>query len=32
MFELGLLTALILALVFSLFLLKRQQIASTDRA
>jgi uncharacterized membrane protein (DUF373 family) len=32
MFELGLLTALILALVFSLFLLKRQHIASTDRA
>lgn len=32
MFELGLLTGLILALVFSLFLLKRQLIASADRA
>jgi uncharacterized membrane protein (DUF373 family) len=32
MFELGLLTALILALVFSLFLLKRQHIASADHA
>jgi len=32
MFELGLLTVLILALVFSLFLLKRQLIASADRA
>lgn len=31
MFELGLLTALILALVFSLSLMKRQHIASTDR-
>jgi hypothetical protein len=30
MFELGLLTALILALVFSLFLMKRQNIASSD--
>lgn len=32
MFELGLLTALILALVFSLFLLKRQHAASADHA
>jgi len=32
MFELGLLTALILALVFSLFLLKRQHIGSADHA
>jgi len=32
MFELGLLTALILALVFSLSLLKRQHIASADHA
>jgi len=32
MFELGLLTLLILALVFSLFLLKRQHITSNDRA
>jgi uncharacterized membrane protein (DUF373 family) len=31
MFELGLLTVLILALVFSLFLIKRQHIASADR-
>ena len=30
MFELGLLTALILALVFSLFLMKRQNIASSE--
>jgi uncharacterized membrane protein (DUF373 family) len=30
MFELGLLTLLILALVFSLFLMKRQHIASAD--
>ena len=32
MFELGLLTLLILALVFSLFLLKRQHITSVDHA
>jgi len=32
MFELGLLTVLILALVFSLFLVKRQHIASAERA
>ena len=32
MFELGLLTVLILALVFSLFLLKRQHIATADHA
>ena len=32
MFELGLLTVLILALVFSLFLLKRQHITSFDHA
>ena len=32
MFELGLLTALILALVFSLSLMKRQHLASADRA
>ena len=32
MFELGLLTVLILALVFSLFLVKKQQIASAERA
>ncbi len=32
MVELGLLTVLILALVFSLFLVKRQRIASADRA
>ncbi|MEA2660388.1 MAG: hypothetical protein QOF64_3261 [Candidatus Binatota bacterium] len=32
MFELGLLTALILALVFSLSLMKRQHLASTDRS
>ena len=32
MFELGLLTVLILALVFSLSLVKRQRIASADRA
>jgi uncharacterized membrane protein (DUF373 family) len=31
MFEMGLLTVLILVLVFSLFLLKRQHIASADR-
>jgi uncharacterized membrane protein (DUF373 family) len=32
MFELGLLTILILALVFSLFLVKKQRIASAERA
>jgi len=32
MFELGLLTVLILALVISLFLVKRQRIASAERA
>ena len=32
MFELGLLTALILALVFSLSLMKRQHLASADRS
>ena len=32
MFELGLLTVLILALVFSLFLVKKQYIASAERA
>src|SRR5947207_5943458 len=32
MFELGLLTVLLLALVFSLFLMKRQHVASTDHA
>ena len=32
MFELGLLTVLILVLVFSLFLLKQQLLASADRA
>ncbi len=32
MFELGLLTLLLLALVFSLFLLKRQRITSVDHA
>jgi uncharacterized membrane protein (DUF373 family) len=32
MFELGLLTVLILALVFSLFLVKKQGIASAERA
>jgi uncharacterized membrane protein (DUF373 family) len=32
MFELGLLTVLILALVFSLFLVNRQRIASAERA
>jgi uncharacterized membrane protein (DUF373 family) len=32
MFELGLLTVLILALVFSLFLVKKQHIASADRS
>lgn len=32
MFELGLLTVLILALVFSLFLVKKQRIASAERA